>query len=79
MSSESVLFYSEVASYFGKYGNITAWNSAEWGTKIRDESFDDSIEFLQNPLNAVKCAAEKGKCKNITDIYENFEPEREEI
>ena len=63
MSSESVQFYSEVTSYFGKFGNITAWQSTEWGTKIREASFDDTDEYQQDPSNAVKCAAEKGKCK----------------
>ena len=54
MSEEAVEFYSEVTAYWAKEGNLTAYNSSNWGTKIPRKT---------EPKNAVQCAAEKSKCE----------------
>jgi len=58
MSEEAVEFYSEATTYWAKEGNLTAFNSMDWGTKI---------PIKTDPTNAVKCAAQKGKCECHTD------------
>lgn len=54
MSQEALEFYSEATAYWAKEGNLTAFGSVKWGTKIPPKA---------NPNNAVKCAAQKGKCE----------------
>jgi hypothetical protein len=58
MSEEAVEFYSEATAYWAKEGNLTAYNSVDWGT---------AIPRYSDPTNAVKCAAQKGKCECHTD------------
>jgi hypothetical protein len=54
MSEEAVEFYAEAAAYWGKEEKFSAYNSSNWGTKIPKRT---------DPTNAVKCAAQKGKCE----------------
>jgi hypothetical protein len=58
MSQEALEFYSEATAYWAKEGNFTAYNSMKWGTKIPPKA---------DPKNAVKCAAQKGKCECHAD------------
>ena len=54
MSVEAIELYVEVAKYWATFENFTAYNSSEWGTEQPPRS---------DPKNAVKCAAQKGKCQ----------------
>ena len=54
MSKEAIDFYSEATVYWATQGNFTAYESKNWGTKRPPRS---------DPKNALKCAAEKGKCE----------------
>jgi hypothetical protein len=58
MSSEAVEFYSLASAYWAQEGNFTAYNSSNWGTKLPKRT---------DPKNAVKCAAQKGKCECHVD------------
>ena len=58
MSQEAVEFYSDAASYWVTAGNLTAFNSRYWGTRVPQKF---------HPSNAVKCAAQKGKCECHAD------------
>ena len=54
MSEEAVEFYAEAAAYWATEEKFSPYNSVKWGTKIPKRT---------NPKNAVKCAAQKGKCE----------------
>jgi len=53
MSEEAIEFYSDATVYWALNGNFTAYQSVNWGTKRPPKS---------NPQDAIKCAAQKGKC-----------------
>lgn len=54
MSIEAIKYYSQAAFYYASNGNFTAYMSKDWGTQRPPKS---------DPKNAVKCAAQKGKCE----------------
>ena len=54
MSTEAIEFYSQAAKYWAQQGNFSAYMSEDWGSKRPPKS---------DPKNAVKCAAQKGKCQ----------------
>ena len=58
MSQEAITFYSEASVYWATQGTFTAYKSVNWGTKRPPKS---------NPKDAVKCAAQKGKCQCHAD------------
>lgn len=58
MSQEAVRFYADAAAYWATAGNLTAFNSRYWGTRVNKQI---------DPKNAVKCAAQKGKCECHAD------------
>ena len=58
MSQEALELYSEATAYWANEGNFTAYGSRNWGTKIPQKT---------DPKNAVKCAAQKGKCQCHVD------------
>ena len=45
MSQEAIEFYSEVTAYWAKEGNLTAYNSSNWGTSVPSKT---------DPKNAVR-------------------------
>ena len=60
MSQEAVSFYSDVFMFMADQGTLRPFQSQEWGTKIHSRS---------EPKNAVKCAAQKGKCECHVDSF----------
>lgn len=54
MSEDAQDIYLKSAVFWSVQGNLSAWNSAYWQNEVPYES---------RPENALKCAAQKGKCQ----------------